>query len=675
MSTSPYNEAGKLLFQILTEHKSLRTIAFRKKKNRNNNNNNCNNRDGDNQNTQNSSFELTCSKSSYAMVCHTLQHKNAIDEILNKNDGILRKKIQMDAARNKGLLYILLNELLFGKYKKIRGGGKLKRNIVKYEKELRDAADTILLARAGEAGTSRSLFRKQIIFPRYVRVNTLKANTEDVVHSLRKTLQSYSSQHTQKEPHHMTREKIYADPHVPDLLVLSPKTGIPWHEHELIRSGKIMLQDKSSCLSALAFDMYFNDNHKVGSSSGNKEEKEEEESMGDFIDACAAPGNKTLHLAALISKRYQQQQLDDHRHILDETKKKQKTTKTLKSSKKLKVDEGAIIPEVPTIFAFDRSSSRILTLRDRIASLTPTAKESADTMMTVDVKPIHEDFLKVNPNDEKYLNVKNILLDPSCSGSGIINTPDRLLDDLHEADDAIDTKSNHNHSKNNHISKRISTLSNFQLVALKHAMSFPQVLRIVYSTCSIHEQENEHVVSSALLESNKEIADEMNQWEIISPPSLRNWKRRGHNVCGLSSDQAESLIRVDGTKGDDTNGFFVCYFQRKGVSEKSPNNDNGKYEIELPPFVDGFYNGQFHHYNEEIVTSMEPMEEESAKLDANHINNQKERLEDHSELSTKKVKDLSAKKKAKKLAWKRRQKESKFSRIKAKEEKEGPKDS
>jgi 16S rRNA C967 or C1407 C5-methylase (RsmB/RsmF family) len=31
------------------------------------------------------------------------------------------------------------------------------------------------------------------------------------------------------------------------------------------------------------------------------------------------------------------------------------------------------------------------------------------------------DFLKTDPNDEKYKNVRYIMLDPSCSGSGMLN--------------------------------------------------------------------------------------------------------------------------------------------------------------------------------------------------------------------------------------------------------------
>jgi putative methyltransferase len=66
-----------------------------------------------------------------------------------------------------------------------------------------------------------------------------------------------------------------------------------------------------------------------------------------------------------------------------------------------------------------------------------------------DITPIHGSFLEVDPNDHKYAEVRQgavvhagfhtpftppakveyLLLDPSCSGSGIISRLDHLVDD------------------------------------------------------------------------------------------------------------------------------------------------------------------------------------------------------------------------------------------------------
>jgi len=95
----------------------------------------------------------------------------------------------------------------------------------------------------------------------------------------------------------------------------------------------------------------------------------------------------------------------------------------------------------------------------------------------LNVEPINVNFLTVEPNDPKYSAATHILLDPSCSGSGIVNRLDHLLE----------TKENDDTGQ----LERLTKLSNFQLTIIRHAMKFPLVTKIVYSTCSIHAMENE----------------------------------------------------------------------------------------------------------------------------------------------------------------------------------------
>jgi putative methyltransferase len=68
------------------------------------------------------------------------------------------------------------------------------------------------------------------------------------------------------------------DPLIPDLLVFPPKTSL--HEHPLKLNGTFMFQDKASCFPVYALRV---------------------KPHWHIIDACAAPGNKTIHLAALMN--------------------------------------------------------------------------------------------------------------------------------------------------------------------------------------------------------------------------------------------------------------------------------------------------------------------------------------------------------------------------------------
>jgi len=436
-------------------------------------------------------------------------------------------------CRNESLLYVLIYELLMGPYQKIRGGGALKRLIMKKETVLRD-----VLKQCSTKNT-------KLIIPRYVRINSIKFTLKDAISDLKRH-----------------NNDIYIDVHVPDLLVLQPTAKVS--DLECFKLGKIILQDKSSCFSALCLI------------HGNKNPLQE-----NCIDACAAPGQKTSHLASLL-------------------------------------------PKSATVYACDRNDKRLKLLQRRMEQLVGEAR----SIITKKV-----DFLATKQSD--FPNAKGILLDPSCSGSGIFTSLDRLAD----TDDDPD---------------RIKHLANFQLVALKHAMSFETVDRIVYSTCSIHQEENEEVVKQAL-ESNEE-------WQLRLPHCLREWPRRGVEVKGLTAAQAKCLIRAD--RGDETNGFFVAYFERKSRNECT-SNVKAKENRNLPdctfltpgkantPEDAALYNGQFQIKENNTKTDIETTPTSPA------VNAEEQVKKD----ATAKPEKVIAKKRAKKLAWKKRQMEQKKKRL------------
>ncbi|KAH9983082.1 S-adenosyl-L-methionine-dependent methyltransferase [Russula compacta] len=209
-----------------------------------------------------------------------------------------------------------------------------------------------------------------------------------------------------------------------------------------------------------------------------------------IIDATAAPGNKTSHLSALMSNK------------------------------------GKIL-------AFERDRKRYGTLKAMLARAGCS-----------NVEALNVDFLTTDFNDEKYGRATHILLDPSCSGSGIINRLDHLMESEAESSSAAHTE-------------RLAKLSAFQFQMLRHAMKFPGVEKIVYSTCSIHPEENEQVVYAAL-RSAEAIAGGFR----LAPRAavLPAWSRRGQPGI-LDDADTEAVIRCSPGE-DSTNGFFVSCFIR-----------------------------------------------------------------------------------------------------------------
>ncbi|ACO60658.1 predicted protein, partial [Micromonas commoda] len=285
---------------------------------------------------------------------------------------------------------------------------------------------------------------------RHVRVNTLKLSVDEATRRL--------ASHRPKR-----------DPHVSDVLVFKPGTDL--HDHPMVRSGEIVLQGKASCLPAAA----------LGPKRG-----------WDVVDCCAAPGNKTTHLAALVG------------------------------------DRGRVR-------AFDADGKRL----KRLARNVSTAGAGA----IVDAK--RADFLEVDPLDPEYAGVRAVLLDPSCSGSGTAGTRGDYLIAAARGEKDDPTRGHHLRPD-----KRVDALAQFQLRALLHAFEFPAAERLSYSTCSVHEAENEAVVRAALPR-----AAELG-WRLCA--AMPEWPRRGLDGA---VEGAECLIRADQFE-DDMEGFFVAVFVR-----------------------------------------------------------------------------------------------------------------
>ncbi|KAL6888902.1 hypothetical protein ACP4OV_009928 [Aristida adscensionis] len=408
-------------------------------------------------------------RATFALVCQTLKYLPILKEVLGSS-GILNSKWK--AARHKAnvafhsnlqkqeeLVYVTSYDILFGQGSSVSGSAE---QLIMLHKDNLRATIEKLCARKKVSCVDDLLSKKTAVKPkpRFLRVNTLKTKTDSVIEELNKI--------------HMVDRDVM----VPDLLVLPPGTDL--HNHPLVTDGKVFLQGKASCMVAVALCP------KPG---------------WQVIDACAAPGNKTVHLAALMN------------------------------------GEGSII-------ACELNKERAKTLQQTVR------RSGANNIQTV-----NGDFLDIDSSDPSYAEVRAILLDPSCSGSGIsMERLDYLLPS-HSGGDQGDAST----------SSRIMKLSAFQKKALSHALSFPSVERVVYSTCSIHQAENEDVVNSVL-----PLATSLG-FELATP--FPQWRRRGLPVFNGS----EHLLRTD--PEDDLEGFFIALFVRKSAGGIVKPTEDGPAEV------------------------------------------------------------------------------------------------
>ncbi|KAG2316623.1 hypothetical protein Bca52824_019745 [Brassica carinata] len=375
-------------------------------------------------------------RGTFALVCETLKHLTVIKDVLEIAD-VLNSKWK----RQEPLVYIICYDILFGKEPPLIGDAE--KFLMKRKDALVSSLATLLVRKKVET-VDELLGLSQLngpLKPRYVRVNTLKMDVDSAVQELGKLY------------------KVQKDETVPDLLVMPP--GSDLHAHHLVKNGRIFLQGKGSAMVAAAL---------------------QPEPGWEVLDACAAPGNKTINLAALMK------------------------------------GQGKII-------ACELNE-------ERVKHLEQTIKLSGATNIEV----FHGDFLGLNLEDPYFAKVRAILLDPSCSGSGTIT--DRL-DHLLPSHSAVNE---------NYDSIRLHKLAVFQKKALAHALSFPHVESVVYSTCSIHQIENEDVVSSVL-----PLASSLG-FELATP--FPQWQRRGLPVF----EGSEHLLRMD--PDEDKEGFFIALFTK-----------------------------------------------------------------------------------------------------------------
>jgi 25S rRNA (cytosine2278-C5)-methyltransferase len=105
---------------------------------------------------------------------------------------------------------------------------------------------------------------------RHLRVNTLLTTVERVQKLFKHPPDSWPQEHR-----HPIKAEV--DAHLPDVLVVPADRTM--HDHPLVACGMLVLQSKASCMPA----------HALGARAG-----------WHVVDACAAPGNKTTHIASFV---------------------------------------------------------------------------------------------------------------------------------------------------------------------------------------------------------------------------------------------------------------------------------------------------------------------------------------------------------------------------------------
>jgi 16S rRNA (cytosine967-C5)-methyltransferase len=287
----------------------------------------------------------------YASKCAPKQ-KPAILGIVSKvvaNHKLLQGALEAIGAfkteekMRTGLLFVMTAELVLGSGE-IRGGGAVKRFLVGQLDELKD-----YVKKCGRAIVETKAEGSTL--PRYLRVNVNRFKSVDAAVAKLKA---------------DGINGIEKDEHIPHLLVADAKETKNLVNLDIVKKGDILLQDKSTCVTAYALL----GNRPKGPSSPIH-----------VIDACAAPGGKTLHILENLRPG-------------------------------------------DSLTAIELDPKRAQILEERLTAL-------GDTKRGVKVQVLNCDYLKLLQDDARLgTPVTHINLDPSCSGSGMAGPSTKGKDKL-----------------------------------------------------------------------------------------------------------------------------------------------------------------------------------------------------------------------------------------------------
>ncbi|XP_040340997.1 putative methyltransferase NSUN7 isoform X1 [Herpailurus yagouaroundi] len=192
------------------------------------------------------------------------------------------------------------------------------------------------------------------------------------------------------------------------------------------------------------------------------------------------------------------------------------------------------------------NTSKIFVCGVKSQAKDPDLKNLFTKMGCKNIEILHEAFLNIESKDHRLQKVKVILLLPHCSGLGVSNPVEFILNE-HE-----DTGVLKDFSQGGTSEDKLHILVQQQYEQLTHAMKFTKAQAVVYCTCSVYPEENEGVVKKALEFQDHGIKVQPYR---LSPPVLP--------LCSLKEIHlsTDKFFRME--PSEITNGCFLSVLTRE----------------------------------------------------------------------------------------------------------------
>ncbi|XP_054239273.1 putative methyltransferase NSUN7 [Indicator indicator] len=199
-----------------------------------------------------------------------------------------------------------------------------------------------------------------------------------------------------------------------------------------------------------------------------------------------------------------------------------------------------------------QSTSRIFVCGVKSSAKADELRNLLTHMGCQNIQLLHEDFTKIEPTDPRLEKAKVILLLPQCSGLGVGNPIDFILNECGDAGLLRDI------FQGSVSEDRLHVLAEGQLNELRHALQF-KVEAVVYCTCSVYPEENELVVKKAL-ESGVE-GKKMQPYRLIPPV---------FSPCSDLEASTETFFKME--PSDVSSGCFLAVLAIEKEPPESPSD-------------------------------------------------------------------------------------------------------
>ncbi|XP_067239951.1 putative methyltransferase NSUN7 [Chanodichthys erythropterus] len=334
--------------------------------------------------------------------------------------------------------------------------------------------------------------------PLYAWINTLRSSFEEVSEVLRTSGFSCVKSIGQLEGRTFCR-----DAHCHDLLVFPNIVKRDLTDTRLLSDHRLVIQDKSCCVGPWALRPLLAEG-------------------GDVLMTGCFSAQTVAHVAAVAASA------SAHAHA---------ETHTLSQSN----TRG--------------QSTVIVCLGDEPPSQTDELQNTLSKLGCKNVKLLSVSLESLDVSDTRLQDVRVMVVMPACSLSAVSNPVDYIMQENRDPRLMLDL------SHGSVSPEKLQTLVCRQRKDLQRVVQFPQVRAVLYSTCSVHPEENEEVLKTILAQT-QEIHSTAPPYRLSSPGLLQDSITEDEDG---SQEMKASFFRLEAS--DHHNGCFVALLTRQPEPE------------------------------------------------------------------------------------------------------------